>query len=75
MLGSGAQYIGEVSWISIRVYYGSDSDMGLTETRTIRLHGVTQGPSDNIFETLTFETSEKTGGVTIVIKGRSTCPG
>ena len=75
VLSSGAQYNGEVSWISTRVYYGPDSEMGPTETRTIRLHGVTQGPSNNTFETLTFETSEKTGGVTIVIKGRAACVG
>ena len=75
VLSSGAQYVGEISWISVRVYYGPDSDMAPTETRAIRLHGVTQGPSNNTFETLTFETSEKTGGVTIVIKGRSACPG
>ena len=75
VLSSGAKYVGEVSWISVRVYRGPDSGMGPTETRTIRLHGVTQGPSDNIFETISFETSDKTGGDTIVIKGKSACPG
>lgn len=75
VLSSGAQYVGQTSWISIRVYYGPDSDTGPAETRTIRLHGVTQGPSNNIFETISFETSDKTGGETIVIKGRSACPG
>jgi len=75
VLSSGARYVGEVSWISVRVYHGPDSDTGPTETRTIRLHGVTQGPSDNIFETISFETSDKTGGDTIVIKGKSACPG
>lgn len=75
VLSSGAKYVGEVSWISVRVYHGPDSDTGPAETRTIRLHGVTQGPSDNVFETISFETSDHTGGDTIVIKGRSVCPG
>lgn len=75
VLSSGAQYVGEVSLISVRVYHGPHSDTGPTETRTIRLHGVTQGPSDNVFETITFETSDKTGGDTIVIKGKAACPG
>ena len=75
VLSSGAQYVGEVSLISVRVYHGPHSDTGPTETRTIRLHGVTQGPSDNLFETISFETSDRTGGDTIVIKGKAACPG
>ena len=75
VLSSGARYVGEVSWISVRVYHGPHSDVGPTETRTIRLHGVTQGPSDNVFQTISFETSDRTGGDTIVIKGKAACPG
>lgn len=75
VLSSGARYVGELSWISVRVYHGPHSDTGPTETRTIRLHGITQGPSDNSFETISFETSDQTGGDTVVIKGKSACPG
>ena len=76
VLSSGVQYVGEVSWLRIHASFGTGSGVLAKETRTIRLHGVTQGPSDNIFETITLETTyDEDGSYTVVIKGRSTCPG
>lgn len=73
---SGVKYVGQLSWRQVHVYRGPDSDKPPTETRAIRLHGVTQGPSDNRLETLTLETVYGSGGGwTVVIKGRSACPG
>ena len=76
VLSSGAQYVGEVSWFRIHANFGTGSGVIAKETRTIRLHGVTQGPSDNTFETITLETLyDDDGSYTVVIKGRSTCLG
>lgn len=76
VLSSGAQYVGEVSWFRIHANFGIGNAPIAKETRTIRLHGVTQGPSDNIFETITFETLyDENGGYTVVIRGKSVCPG
>lgn len=75
VLSSGLQYVGEVSWLRIHANFGTGSGVIAKETRTIRLHGVTQGPSDNIFETVTLETTyDEDGSYTVVIRGRSTCP-
>lgn len=77
VLTSGAKYIGELSLVDVHVSHGSDSGVVAIETRTIRLHGVTQGPSDNIFETVRFETIYYVGdgSYTFVIKGKAACPG
>lgn len=75
VLSSGVHYVGELSWIDVHASRGSDSGVPATETRTIRLHGVTQGPSDNMFETIRFETIYEDGGYTVVIKGKAACPG
>ena len=77
VLGSGVRYVGEMSWTDVHSSHGSDSEVVATETRTIRLHGVTQGPSDNIFETIRFETTyyRADGSYTVVIKGKAACPG
>ena len=76
VLSSGVQYVGEMSWMEVRTSRGSDSGVLATETRTIRLHGVTQGPSDNVFETIRFETIYyEDSSYTVVVKGKAACPG
>ena len=76
VLSSGAQYVGEHSWFRTHATFGIGNAPIAKETRTIRLHGVTQGPSDNIFQTITLETLyDENGGWTVVIKGKSVCPG
>lgn len=75
-LSTGVRYVGQISWVEASVYRGPDSGVPRTETRTIRLHGVTQGPTDNVFETITFETIyDEHGGNTVVIKGKAGCYG
>ncbi|HSQ29216.1 MAG TPA: hypothetical protein VLN49_05160 [Gemmatimonadaceae bacterium] len=75
VLSSGVQYVGQLSWIQVHVSRGPDSGVPATETRTIRLHRVTQGPTDNMFETIRFETIYEDGSYTVVTKGKAACPG
>lgn len=76
VLSTGAQYIGEMSLTDIHAPGSPGSGVIATEVRTIRLHGVTQGPTDNLFETLTFQTIyDGNGGDTVVIRGKSACTG